>query len=477
MTDTFDEATIVPDCEPAVSTLVLFGRTPARVASMAGVMAEWMTGEGAGVRLSDVAHTLNHHRAWHPFFATVCARDCAQAVAGLAALATGRPAQGVVGPHDGPCAPGTVFVYSGQGSQWAGMGRQLLADEPEFAAAVTELEPVFVEEVGFSLQQVLAAGGPVVGEARVQPVLMGLQLALTELWRAYGTIPDTVVGHSMGEVTAAVVAGALSVAEGLRMIAIRSRLMARLAGRGTMASLELDAARTARLIGDYPGVAVAGISSPRQTVVAGPPAQVDAVITAVRRRNRFARRLNVEVASHSPLMDPIVPELRAALAGLKPGKLAVPFISTVSDTACTPVLDAEYWVANLRQPVQFSSAIAAAAKNNATFIEISPHPMLTHAITETLGEAHHHSVGTLWHDGDDTLRFHTNVNATHGVYPPETPHPPEPHPVLPTMPLQHTRFWISTAGARRSGQSVQSGADARRTGQSLQLISVRRSKG
>ena len=103
-----------------------------------------------------------------------------------------------------------MFVYSGQGSQWAGMGRQLLADEPAFAAAVAELEPVFVEQVGFSLQQVLAAGEPLVGIDRIQPVLVGLQLALTELWRSYGVQPDAVIGHSMGEVTAAVVAGALT---------------------------------------------------------------------------------------------------------------------------------------------------------------------------------------------------------------------------------------------------------------------------
>ena len=134
-----------------------------------------------------------------------------------------------------------MFVYSGQGSQWAGMGQQLLADEPAFAAAVAELEPVFVEQVGFSLQQVLAEGEPVSGDAQVQPVVMGLQLALTALWRSYGVEPDAVIGHSMGEVTAAVVAGALSPAEGLRVIATRSRLMSRLAGQGAVALLELDA--------------------------------------------------------------------------------------------------------------------------------------------------------------------------------------------------------------------------------------------
>ena len=131
------------------------------------MLAEWMVGDGAEVPLADVAHTVNHHRTRHKYVATVCARDRAQAVAGLQALAAGESAPGVVAAHQGPGGPGTVFVYSGQGSQWAGMGRQLLADEPVFAAAIAELEPVFVEQVGFSLRRRVGRGrvGAVVSSA------------------------------------------------------------------------------------------------------------------------------------------------------------------------------------------------------------------------------------------------------------------------------------------------------------------------
>ncbi|MCU1694603.1 MAG: beta-ketoacyl synthase, partial [Mycobacterium sp.] len=431
-------AAVEPQQDPPVTTLVVSGKSEPRIASAAGALAEWMVGAGAGVGLADMAHALNHHRARHAKFATVCARDRAHAITGLKALSEGRPAEGAVRPHEGQCRPGTVFVYPGQGQQWAGMGRHLLADEPVFAEAIAELEPLFVEHVGFSLQQVLEEGQPVSGDARVQPVIMGLQLALTKLWRSYGVTPDAVIGHSMGEVSAAVVAGALTVAEGLRLIAIRSQLMSQLAGQGAVALLELDAEATAALIADYPQVSLAVYSSPRQTVIAGPPADVDALIAAVTAQDRFARRVNMEVASHNALMDPILPELRSALADLAPKHPTIPFISTVIDGAT--VLCADYWVANVRQPVRFSQAVTAAGKNHATFIEISAHPNMTHAITETLGETHHHSVATLLRDADDTVTFHTNLNTTQH---PHTPHPPEPAPVLPATPWHHTSHWIT----------------------------------
>jgi phthiocerol/phenolphthiocerol synthesis type-I polyketide synthase B len=493
-------AATVPQTGAAVTTLVVSGKTPDRIASMAGVLADWMDGDGADVALPEVAHTLNHHRATRGKFATVCARDRAQAVAGLRALAAGHPAEGVVGPHEGRCAPGTVFVYSGQGSEWTGMARRLLDDEPAFGSAIAEIEPAFVAEFGFSLQQVLAgtrraapngaadasdrsralsrraaarlaarAGVRAVrddelrGDARVQPVLMGLQLGLTELWRSYGVHPDAVIGYSMGEIAAAVVAGALTVTEGLRVIAVRSRLMSRLAGQGAVALLELDTEATAELIADHPEVTLAVYASPRETAIAGPPAQIDGLITEVQRRDRFARRINMEVASHNPIMDPILPELRASLVGLAPKIATIPLFTTVYDNpSATPVFDAEYWAANVRNPVRFTRAVTLAGTNHHTFIEISPHPMTTHAIGETLAGTHHHSIGTLRQNTDDTRTFHANLNAVHTIRPPHTPHPPEPHVVLPSSPWHRTRYWMSATPRRwtiRHTETVQVGHD------------------
>ncbi|GAB32799.1 type I polyketide synthase [Gordonia otitidis] len=424
-----------------VTTLTITGKSADRVRTEARSLAEWMEHSGQGVALADIAHTLDHHRTRHSTCATVTAVDHGQAVAGLRALAAGERAPGVVDVHDGRCRPGVVFVYSGQGSQWAGMARSLLATEPHFAAAVSDIEPDFVAQVGFSLIDVIRSGEPVVGIDRIQPVLTGLQLALTRLWAAYGVVPDAVIGHSMGEAAAAVVSGALTVADGLKVIATRSRLMAALSGQGAMALVELDALTAGELIVDHPDVTVAVHASPRQTVIAGPPDQVDAVITEVSSRDRLARRIEVDVASHHPIIDPVLPDLRIELADLSPRRPNIPFISTTQPQG-DPGFDAEYWCANLRNPVHFSEAVTAAGADHGVFVEISPHPILTYAIDDTLSDVHHHAVATLHRDQDDALTFHTNLSAARPTAPAVVPHAPEPHVVLPPTVWHHASHWI-----------------------------------
>jgi phthiocerol/phenolphthiocerol synthesis type-I polyketide synthase D len=442
-------------CAPAVTTLVISGKTDQRVAACASALADWLEGDGAAVSLADVAHTISRHRSRHGKFAAVCARDRGQAVAGLRAVAAGQPAPGVVSPSDGPRRSGTVFIYSGQGSQWPGMGRELLADEPAFAAAVAGLEPVFVEQVGFSLRQVLETGEPLVGIARIQPVLVGMQLALTELWRSYGVEPDAVIGHSMGEVAAAVVAGALTPADGLRVIATRSRLMSRLSGQGAMALLELTASAAEELIADYPDITLAVYAAPQQLVIAGPPEQVDAVIAVVDAQGRLARRIEVDVASHHPTIDPILPDLRTALSNLAPGTPKTRLISTTGHPGGEPMFDAGYWVANLRNPVRFSQAVAAAGADHSTFIEISPHPLLTHAITESLecsklrGDVH---VGaTLNRDNSETLTFHTQLASVHPtlVETAQSNGSAGQLADIPPAPWLHSKYWVADRSVGR----------------------------
>ena len=339
-----------------MTTLVVSGKTPERIASQAAMLADWMEGAGAQVALPEVAHTLNHHRTQHAKFATVvCPRPRCRPSRGCGRWPPGSPRPGSSAPRRARAEPGTVFVYSGQGSQWAGMGRRLLADEPAFAAAVAEMEPVFVEQVGFSLHEILADGEPISGDAQVQPVLMGLQLALTELWRSYGVHPDAVIGHSMGEVTAAVVAGALSTADGLRVIALRSRLMSRLAGQGAVALLNLDAETCEPLIADYPSVEIAGyrLAAPDRRRGAARPGRC-----RDRRRQRpehvrpagqHGGRLPHRADGPRPARHPRGTGRHRARAS-RPCRSCRP--SPTPRT--TPVLDADYWVANVRAtgPVQ-----------------------------------------------------------------------------------------------------------------------------
>ncbi|WP_231702974.1 type I polyketide synthase [Tsukamurella asaccharolytica] len=443
-----------PDVAPGssgsdgVHVITVGGTTPDRVRARAEELAGWLDGAGASAVLSDVAHTVARQGDRAPYSGAVAARDRAGVVAGLRAVASGEAAAGVSPIAQRP-NEGVVFAYSGQGSQWAGMGRRLLEDEPAFAAAIESIEPDFTAQVGFSLEQTLRSGESVQGIDRIQPVLVGVQLALTELWRAYGVTPDAVIGHSMGEVTAAVVAGGLSVADGLRVIATRSRLMRReLSGQGAMALLELDSESVERLLVDHEGVSVAVIASPRQTVVAGAPDRVDAVIAAVTARNLLARRVDVDVASHHATVDPILGELRSALTGLTPTTPRIPVLSTVSPGVEAPVFDADYWVANLRHPVAFAPAAAAAGQRYGVIVEVSPHPILTHALTENVPAGRRVAVlPTLLRGEDDTLVFRAQRGHLGQAVPDGQVTD------VARKVWRHTPYWTSARGSRtRSGR-------------------------
>ncbi|WP_152407440.1 acyltransferase domain-containing protein, partial [Mycobacterium tuberculosis] len=228
-------------------------------------------------------------------------------------------------------------------------------------------------------------------------------------------------------------------AEGLRVTATRARLMAPLSGQGGMALLGLDAAATEALIADYPQVTVGIYNSPRQTVIAGPTEQIDELIARVRAQNRFASRVNIEVAPHNPAMDALQPAMRSELADLTPRTPTIGIISTTyADLHTQPIFDAEHWATNMRNPVHFQQAIASAGSGADgayhTFIEISAHPLLTQAIADTLEDAHrptksaakYLSIGTLQRDADDTVTFRTNLYTADIAHPPHTCHPPEP---------------------------------------------------
>ncbi len=334
--------------------------------------------------LADLAYTLARRRAHRPVRTAVLAAGTAELVEALRVVAEGdHPYQAAVGHDD----RGPVWVFPGQGSQWAGMGADLLAGEPVFAATVAAAEPLIAAESGFSVTEAMAAGPTVTGIDRVQPTLFTMQVALAATMKCHGVRPGAVIGHSLGEVAAAVVAGALSLEDGVRVICRRSALCTRIAGIGAMASVELPAARVREELASRGAkdVVVAVVASPQSTVIGGDTQTVRDLVAAWEGRDVMAREVAVDVASHTPQVDPILAELRQTLADLTPTQPEIPYYSaTLFDPRERPVCDARYWADNLRHMVRFSAAVRAALDDGyRVFGELSPHPLLTRAVEQT----------------------------------------------------------------------------------------------
>ncbi|BCO67799.1 polyketide synthase [Mycobacterium intracellulare] len=349
----------------------------------AGRLAGWVRAHD-DLALPDLAYTLARRRAHRPVRTAVIADSRAGLVVALREVADGdAPYQPAVGQDD----RGPVWVFSGQGSQWAAMGADLLATEPVFAATVAEVEPLIARESGFSVIAAMSAPQTVAGQDRVQPTLFALQVALAATMKAYGVRPGAVIGHSLGEAAAAVVAGAMSLEDGARVICRRSRLMSRIAGAGATASVELPAQQvlselTARGVND---VVVAVVASPQSTVIAGAAQTVRDLVAAWEQRDVMAREVPTDVAFHSPQVDPIMDELTAMLAEIRPMTPEVPYYSaTLFDPREQPVCDARYWANNMRRMVRFATAVQAALEDGfRVFAELAPHPLLTRALEQT----------------------------------------------------------------------------------------------
>ncbi|MFJ8691305.1 type I polyketide synthase [Streptomyces roseolilacinus] len=364
----------------------LSGRSPAGLRAYAGELADWLTGPGREAPLESVGHTLALRRSHLDNRAAVVAADRDELAAGLRIVAGGEESrEAVVGAAPADPGRGLVWVFSGHGSQWAGMGRELLAAEPAFAAAIDELEPVFLEEIGFSPRRVLLDGDfPTVD--RVQTMIFAVQIGLAAVWRAHGVTPDAVIGHSVGEVAAAVTAGVLTPRDGARLICRRSVLLRRVAGRGAMAMAGLSLEETAERLAGRGDVVAAISASPSSTVVSGDVAAVEALVERWQAEGVQMRRVASDVAFHSPQMDVLVDELAAAAHDLTPREPVVPMYSTaLPDPRTTPSADGAYWAANLRNTVRLAAAVRAAAEDgHSAFLEVSAHPVVAHSIRETL---------------------------------------------------------------------------------------------
>ncbi len=362
----------------------LSGASPAAVGQYAERLADWLE-RTEDVELADVGHTLSLRRTHLPHRATVTAADLPQLRERLAAYAgsAGETVQALPEStrHD------LVWVFSGHGSQWTGMTRELLATEPAFAAVIDRLEPIFVEEMGVSPRATILSDEPQPVDV-IQPMIFATQVALGALWRDRGIRPDAVIGHSVGEIAAAVTGGMLTLEHGARLVCRRSVLLRRVAGQGAMAMVNLPPDAVEERLRGRTDVAVAVAAATGSTVFSGDIEAVTELSDMFAAEGRMVRQVDSDVAFHSPQMDPLLEALAAAAADLPPTPASIPVYSTaLTDPRSTASRDGSYWATNLRGTVRFAQAVSAAAADGyRVFVEVSPHPVVEHSINETLDE-------------------------------------------------------------------------------------------
>ena len=376
---------------PGVVPVVVSGRTGAALRAQAGRLDGFLAGR-AGVELGGLAYSLAVTRTHFECRAVVVAGDVAGLREGLQAVAGAGAGAGTVAGV-GDVSGKVVFVFPGQGSQWAGMALPLLDSSPVFRERLADCERALAPYVDWSLVEVLrgVGGGAVLDEVDVvQPVLFAVMVALAAVWRSMGVEPDAVVGHSQGEIAAACVAGALSLEDAAMVVALRSRALRRLAGRGAMAAVGLAEGELRERVGRAGGgLCVAAVNSPALGLVSGPAGEVDALVGELAGAGVFTRKLRVDYASHCGQVDVVEEEVREALAGLQPREPAVAFYSALTGGRLeSPVLDADYWYRSLREPVAFAAASRCLlADGYRFFVEASPHPALVVPLAETAEEA------------------------------------------------------------------------------------------
>ncbi|WP_319063995.1 SDR family NAD(P)-dependent oxidoreductase [Streptomyces europaeiscabiei] len=407
---------------------------------------------------ADVGFSLAMTRSPLAERAVITGSDVTELLDGLDALAEGRDAlpAHVARAQAAAKGSGPVFVFPGQGAQWAGMAAGLLRESPVFAEEFERCCQVLEAWVDFDVADVVrrSPGAPSLERADVvQPVLFAVYVALARLWQAHGVRPAAVIGHSQGEIAAAYVCGALSLEDAARVVALRSAALREIRGLGTMASVALPAERVQDLVGSTGlDVEVAACNGPAATTVAGDPGAIRRMLDHCEREGIWARPVPVDYASHSRHVDLVREVVLADLGDVVSRAPEIPMIST---TTGKPVgageLDATYWYGNLRRAVLFDTAVRAALDDgHRTFVEVSPHPVLLGPLRDLLADAglQGQACASLRRGHGDTADFHDALAGAHarGVDIDWSMLYPDARTVgLPGYPFQHDRFWLSRA--------------------------------
>ncbi|MFF1903699.1 type I polyketide synthase [Kitasatospora sp. NPDC058218] len=403
-----EEEPVVPEAAPdGVVPLVVSAKSAASLTGQAGRLVSFVEASEAAP-LAAVAGALVSRRAVLAERAVVVAGSRSEALAGLGALARGESAPGLV--TGSVSSPGrTVLVFPGQGSQWVGMGRELLDTSPVFAERVAACAAALDPWVDWSLEEVLRGEAPAELLDRVdvlQPASFAMMVGLAAVWASAGLVPDAVLGHSQGEIAAACVSGALSLEDAARIVAVRSQVIAgSLAGRGGMASVALSEAEAlARLERWADRVEVAAVNSPTSVVVAGDAEALDEALDVLAADGVRVRRVAVDYASHTRHVEAIEGTLAEAFADIRSQAPLLPFYSTVTSEWVDEagVLDGGYWYRNLRGQVRFGPAVAELlGQGHTVFVESSAHPVLVQPINEIFDTA-----------ADDSVRLRSVVGGT-----------------------------------------------------------------
>ncbi|MEC9465245.1 MAG: SDR family NAD(P)-dependent oxidoreductase, partial [Myxococcota bacterium] len=437
--------------------LMISGRDLDALRGQAARMKAWLEADET-IELPQVAYAAACERTHFQSRALISVQDREQALDALGALADGGAhaalTNGVAQPRGE-----VVFVFPGQGSQWQAMGKSLLDESSVFAETIDACDAVLSPLTGWSVRTVLAGdeGQQTPSLDRVdvvQPALFAMSVGLGALWRSLGLEPKAVVGHSQGEVGAAVVAGALSLEDAARVVVVRSTLVRKIAGRGGMLLVEQPVEAVEERLSRYEGaLSIAVVNTATSTVVSGDNDALEALLSELQAEDVFARKVNVDYASHSIHVDTILTELTEQLADIRPQPVEIPFYSTVTGGKLDgSALDANYWGRNLREPVRLDRALQGLlADDFGVFVEVSAHPLLGMPLTSACSDSGGVVIGTLQRDQGGLAQVYSALGALHthghaidweallvgqrsqGL-------------VLPTYAFQRSRYWLEATG-------------------------------
>jgi acyl transferase domain-containing protein/acyl carrier protein len=465
-----------------VTPWIVSARSPAALRGQAVRLRALLAGD-EGLAVNDVAGALAR-RAQLEHRAVVVGATREELTSGLVALTDGTPSANVLTGLAG--RPGAVFVFPGQGAQWAGMARALLDCSPAFSERIRECEQALAPIVDWKLEALLRERASAAALDRIdvlQPVLFAVMVSLAELWRACGVRPGAVIGHSQGEIAAACVADRLSLEDAARVVALRSRMQAALEGHGSMVSIAAPRADVRELLerlGEH--IFITAINGPRSMVLGGENKALARLVEMCEAEGIRVRRIKAaRTVGHSPQMEPLREELLEALSSIAPRAGNVPFCSTVTGGLLGgEELDASYWYRNIREPVQFHAAVRdLLERGHRTFIEVSAHPVLTVAVQETIEELAGSAeeladepaavIGTLRRDQGGPARLLTSLGEAwvRGVevdWRAVLGGAPSRYVSLPTYAFQRERYWVeppASAADAPAPAGVVSGAESR----------------